>query len=190
MSATRIVAAVLAIALAVAVVFAFFRAFDERSAPPIIIQDAATTNPIVVDVRGEVEQPGVYTLPAGARLQDAVNASGGFTAQADLSQVNLAERLQDGDVVSIGGLAQLEGTSEASSSGGQAPAAASGKININTATIAELDTLPGIGEVTANRIIEFRETQGPYRSIDDLVHVQGISSRTISKLRDLVTVGS
>lgn len=190
MSLTRIVAAVLAIALAVAVVFALFRAYDERTAPPIIIQEAATTNPIVVDVRGEVEKPGVYSLPAGARLQDAVNASGGFTEQADLSQVNLAERLQDGDVVSIGGVAQLEGTSDAAGPKGVAPTAGTGKININTATIAELDTLPGIGEVTAKRIIEFRETQGPYRSIDDLVHVQGISTRTITKLRDLITVGS
>lgn len=189
MGVTRVLAVMLAIALAVAVVFAIFRAYDERSAPPIVIQDAATTNPIVVEVRGEVEKPGIYSLPTGARLQDAVNASGGFTSEADLSQVNLAERLQDGEIVFVGGVAQLQATSENTSADNSAPSGASGKVNINTATIAELDTLPGVGEVTAKRIIEFRETQGPYRSIDDLVHVQGISTKTISKLRDLVTVG-
>ena len=177
---------------AIVVIFAAARAIDERTAPPIIIDNTLVQPGIVVDVRGEVARPGVYQLPAGARLDDAVVAAGGLTNDADLTQLNLAARLQDGSVVTVPGVAALESgdTSTTSSAGGTAGGGATTSlINLNTATQQELETLPGVGEVTATRIIDYREANGPYRSVDDLVHVQGISTRTINGLRDLVTTG-
>src|SRR5918992_2520711 len=101
MSLTRIGLAVVALVAGIAVIYALFQAFDERSAPPIVIEDAAATLPVVVEVRGEIEAPGVYELSPGARLQDAIAAAGGLTKDADLSTVNLARRLRDGELVVI-----------------------------------------------------------------------------------------
>jgi competence protein ComEA len=191
-SLTRIGLAIVAIVAAVVVVYAAARAIDERTAPPIIIDNSLVQPGIVVDLRGEVVKPGVYELPAGSRLDDAIVAAGGLTADADLTQLNLAARLQDGSVVTVSGTAALAstGTSEdgvpTDSASGSSPGAL---INLNTANAKELESLPGVGEVTAGRIIDYREVNGPYRSIDDLVHVQGISTRTISELRDFVTTG-
>src|SRR5215213_8350279 len=101
MSVTRIGLTVVALVAAVAAVYAIFQALDERSAPPIVIEDAAANLPVVVEVRGEVEAPGVVTLSPGARLQDAIAAAGGLSKEADLSTVNLARRLRDGELVVI-----------------------------------------------------------------------------------------
>ena len=101
MSVTRIGLAVVALVAAVAAVYAIFQALDERSAPPILIEDASANLPVVVEVRGEVEAPGVYALSPGARLQDAIAAAGGLSEEADLSTVNLARRLRDGELIVI-----------------------------------------------------------------------------------------
>lgn len=190
MGLARVSVIIVAIVIAVAAVFALFRGIDQRSAPPIIIEDASVIFPVTVEVRGAVNAPGVYELPSGARMQDAINAAGGFTSSADLSTVNLARRLRDGETLL---LADVPSASESGSAARDAPAAPdiddAGRININAATMTELDSLPGIGEVTARRIIEFREEHGPYRSIDDLVLVDGISTRTVESLRDLIVVG-
>lgn len=192
MSLTRIGLAIVAIVAAVIVIFAAVRAIDERTAPAIIIDNSLVQPGIVVDLRGEVANPGVYELQAGSRLDDAVVAAGGLTADADLTQLNLAARLQDGSIVTVPGLITLappvagdDGEPGAGASGNER----GGQVNLNTANAAELDTLPGVGEVTAGRIIDYREANGPYRSVDDLVHVQGISTKTINGLRDLVTTG-
>jgi competence protein ComEA len=190
MSVTRIGFTVVALLAAVAVVYALFQAFDERSAPPIVIEDAAATLPVVIEVRGEVEAPEVYELSPGARLQDAIAAAGGLTTEADLSTVNLARRLRDGELVVIlarpapGSTPMIPSTGD--TVGAQDRDVA---ININTATAEELEALPGVGDVTAARIISYREENGPFRSVDDLIHVQGISDRTIDGFRDLVTTG-
>jgi competence protein ComEA len=186
---TRIGVAVVAIVAAVAASYALFRALDERSAPPIVIDDAAATQPIGVDVRGAVAAPGVYELPPGARVQDAIRAGGGLSPRADLSTINLARRLRDGEVVVIAAIPSGAGSPAPSSA---APLDAPGagpqrQLNINTATASELEALPGIGPVTAARIVAFREQHGPYRAVDDLIHVQGISTKTIDDFRDLVT---
>ena len=192
MSLTRIGLAIVAFVAAVVVVFAAARAIDERTAPPIVIDNALVQPGIVVDLRGEIAKPGVYELPAGSRLDDAIVAAGGLTDDADLTQLNLAERLQDGSVVSVAGVASLD---PALSAGERDPSiVATGNqqgalVNINTASATELESLPGVGEVTAGRIIDYREANGPYRSADDLVHVQGVSTRTIDGLRGLVTTG-
>ena len=190
MSLTRIGLIVIALVAAVASVFAIFRAFDDRSAPPILIEDAAAMRPVVVDVRGAVVAAGVFELPPGARIQDALAAAGGLAADADLSTVNLARRLRDGEVVVIAALQETRGSPEPPSrpiDDGRIDEDSPARININVAAAAELEELPGIGETLAARIIAFREENGPYRSVDDLIHVEGISARTIEELRDLVT---
>lgn len=192
MSLTRVGLSIVAVAAAVAAVYALFQAFDARTAPPIIIEDAAGLRPVVVDVRGAVETPGVYELPPGARAQDAILAAGGLSPEADLSTVNLARRLRDEEVVVIleipdagdaPGTAVIDGFDGSGS--GDIPV----RININTATVSELDLLPGVGEVIAERIVGFRKENGPFRSVDDLIHVEGVSDRTIDGFRDQVTVG-
>lgn len=192
MSLTRVGLSIVAVAAAVVAVYALFQAFDARTAPPIIIEDAAGLRPVVVDVRGAVETPGVYELPPGARAQDAILAAGGLSPEADLSTVNLARRLRDEEVVVIleipdagdaPGTAVIDGFDGSGS--GDIPV----RININTATVSELDLLPGVGEVIAERIVSFRKENGPFRSVDDLIHVEGVSDRTIDGFRDQVTVG-
>lgn len=192
MSLTRIGLAIVAIVAAVVIVFAAVRAIDERTAPPIIIDNALVQPGIVVDLRGEVAKPGVYELPAGSRLDDAIVAAGGLTEDADLTQLNLATRLQDGSIVTVSGTAALSPSDPAdtgSPDNNPTEIERGALVNLNTASAEELESLPEVGEVTADRIIEYRETNGPFRSIDDLVHVQGISTRTIDGLRDLVTTG-
>ena len=189
MSLSRVTLIVAAIALGIAGTYLAFRALDQRAAPPIVIEDAAATRPVVVDVRGAVTKPGVFELPANARVQDAVTAAGGLTADADLSMINLARRLRDGEIVFLAPV-PASGTPVVTPA---APETATGsdsaRININTATTAELEQLPGIGEVIAGRIVAFREEHGPYRSVNDLIHVDGVSARTIDRLKDLVTTG-
>jgi competence protein ComEA len=187
---TRIGLAVVALVAAVAAVYAIFQALDERSAPPIVIEDAAANLPLVVEVRGEVETPGVYALSPGARLQDAIAAAGGLSEDADLSMVNLARRLRDGELVVILPIPAPGSTPVLPTQVIDDATAAEGpqvRININTATAEELEALPSIGEVIAARIIGYREQNGPFRSVDDLIHVQGISDETIDEFRDLVT---
>ena len=191
MSVTRIGLAIVALVAAVAVVYALFQAIDERSAPPIVIENAAATLPIVVDIRGEVAAPGVYELAPGARLQDAIVAAGGLTEEADLSTLNLARRLRDGELLVMLALPGPGSTPIVPTTGSDADGAqdARVRININTATTDELEALPEIGAVTAARIVAYREEHGPYRAVDDLIHVQGISDRTIDGFRELVTTG-
>ena len=189
---TRIGLAVVAIVAAVAAVYAIFQALDERSAPPILIEDAAANLPLVVEVRGEVKAPGVVSLSPGARLQDAIAAVGGLSNDADLATVNLARRLRDGELVVILALPAPGSTPVLPSVGidDVVPAEDSrARINLNSATAEELEDLPSIGEVIAARIIAYREQNGPFRSVDDLIHVEGISDRTIDEIRNLVTVG-
>ena len=192
MSVTRIGLVVAALVAGIAVVYALYQAFDERSAPPIVIEDAAATLPVVVEMRGEIEAPGVYELAPEARLQDALAAAGGLTEEADLSTVNLARRLRDGELIVILALPVPGSTpmlplSEAGDAADVDESRA--RININTATAEELEALPGVGEVIATRIVAYREQNGPFRSVDDLIHVEGIADRAIDDMRELVTTG-
>jgi competence protein ComEA len=191
-SVTRIGFVVVALVAGIAVVYALYQAFDERSAPPIVIEDAASTLPVIVEMRGEIEAPGVYELSPGARLQDAIMAAGGLTGEADLSTVNVARRLRDGELIVILPLLIPGSTPMVPSAAAGVPTKADDsrvKININTATGKELEALPGVGEVIASRIITYREQNGPFRSVDDLIHVEGVSDRAIDSIRELVTIG-
>jgi competence protein ComEA len=183
----------MALVAGIAVVYALYQALDERSAPPIVIEDAAATLPVVVEMRGEVEAPGVYELLPGARLQDAIASAGGLTEEADMSTVNLARRLRDGELIVIlalplpGSTPMVPSTATRDASTADASPA---KVNINTATGKELEALPGVGQVIAARIVAYREQNGPFRSVDDLIHVEGISDRAIDRIRELVTTVS
>jgi competence protein ComEA len=190
-SLTRVGLTIIALVAAIVAVYALFQAFDARTAPPIVIEDAAGIQPVVVDVRGAVSAPGVYELVPGARIQDAILAAGGLSPTADLSTVNLARRLRDGEVVTILELPRVgaaPATPPSDLPTGDSAASTPVRLNLNTATIAELTELPGIGDVIAERIVRFREENGPFRSVDDLILVEGISTRTIEGFRDLVTV--
>ncbi len=136
---------------------------------------------VVVHVAGWVRDPGVYELPEGDRVIDALRAAGGPRRGADLQALNLAAPLADGVQILV----------PRRSAGGTTPAGpsqAGGAININTASAAELEALPGIGPVLAQAIVDYRTENGPFTSVDELEEVSGIGPATLEEVRDLVTV--
>jgi len=130
---------------------------------------------IVVDVKGDVLTPGLVTLPAGARVADAIAAAGGISPNANVTSLNLAERLSDGQMVIIGN-SQSQ------------PASSDPRINLNLATESELDSLPGVGPVMAGRIIAWRETNHKFHSIEELQEVPGIGPKVFANLKSLVRI--
>lgn len=198
----RLVLASLAAIAAVAVVGTGFVIFDDRSAPPIVIADPRPDATIVVGVDGAVATPGVYALPGDARAQDALAAAGGAAADADLAALNLARRLRDEDHLLVPRLAPVVAVVDGPSFGSpvspafadapmqQASVVETGPVNLNAASLADLDGLPGIGPVLAQRILDHRTVVGPFRTIDELADVQGISPRMVDDLRALVTAGT
>ncbi len=174
---------------------------DSSVAPSDTAPAVTTPQALAIYVSGEVTAPGVYTLPVGSRVADAVAASGGFTEQANREGINLAARLSDEQHISVPRLGEVVQASTriptvASQADTQVrgdtatpPGAPTGKVNINTATAEELEALPGIGEVLSKRIVADREVNGPFTMVDDLMRVPGIKEGLMSQLRDLVTVG-
>jgi competence protein ComEA len=159
------------------------------SAEPSAVPD------LVVDVCGAVARPGVYHLPAGARVCDLLDAAGGATSQAELAAVNLAAKLTDGQQVAVpkrGQAAPVAGTGGSGAGAGGAatagPSAASAPVNLNLATAEQLDALPGVGPSTAQKIIDYRTANGSFRSVEDLKNVSGIGDAKFEALKDLVTV--
>lgn len=140
---------------------------------------------LTVDVDGAVARPAVIQLPEGSRVQDAIEACGGLAADADVSGINRAARLQDGQKVFV---PQKGQAGSAPSSPGAGAATGGTLVNINVATVDELDSLPGIGEATALAIIEEREANGAFASIEDLMRVSGVGEKKFEKLRDLICV--
>ncbi|NLZ93553.1 MAG: ComEA family DNA-binding protein [Firmicutes bacterium] len=133
---------------------------------------------IIVHVAGAVKKPGVYTLPEGARVFMALEAAGGVLADADKHALNLAEPLFDGRRIIV----PYQGEE------GEKTAGESGKVNVNTATAAEFEQLPGIGPAKAAAIISYREENGPFQSVDDLTRVPGIGPGTLATMKDYLTL--
>jgi competence protein ComEA len=138
---------------------------------------------LVVHVVGAVKRPGLYRLADGSRIADALRRAGGATRKADLSLVNLAAPVSDGTQVVVPRRAP---PAVASGSTGDAPAAAAGPVHLNTATLEQLDELPGVGPVTAQKIVDYREQHGAFSSADDLDAIPGIGPARLEQLRELV----
>lgn len=152
---------------------------------------AGTAGPeIVVDVSGKVRAPGIHRLPAGSRVVDALRAAGGVRPGTSTDGLNRARFLVDGEQVIVGGPAPVSaagtgggGTAAGGSGGGAVPAA---PVSLNTATVEQLDTLPGVGPVLAQHIVDFRAQHGGFRSVEQLREVNGIGDRRFADLRNLV----
>lgn len=148
-----------------------------------------TPSSILVHVAGEVRRPGVYEFREGDRVIDAIDAAGGVRGDAALDELNLAAPLTDGSQVLVPGRsatarATVEGDSTTTGAADATPA----KINVNTADAAELEELPGIGEVLSQAIVDYRAENGPFSSVDELEDVSGIGPSILADVRDLVTV--
>jgi competence protein ComEA len=135
---------------------------------------------ILVDIKGEVKQPGVYEMEDNARVQDVVLLAGGFTKEADQNQINLAQKVFD-EMIIIVPKKGLEGSDSATQ-------AQTGKIRINYATAEEIQKLPGIGPSKANAIVEYREENGYFKKIEDLLEVSGIGEKTLEALKEEIQV--
>ena len=159
---------------------------------------SATSGSVVVHVTGAVSRPGVVTLPPGSRVTDAINAVGGASAEADTQQLNLARVLTDGEQIRVPRIGEVlpdpapQPGGAATPSVGTAPGKtngdASGTININTASASELEKLPGIGPALAQRIVEYRDSHGPFASVDALTDVPGVGKAKLEGLREQATV--
>jgi competence protein ComEA len=154
-----------------------------------------TPSPLIVHVSGSVIQPGVYTFPQSGRVQDAIQAAGGFLPEADDQALNLAAPLQDGQLIRVPLVQpkQAGPAVEDQDSSRSLPVLIQPDdrlVNINYATLEELDTLPGIGPVTAQKIIDFREANGPFISIEAIQDVSGIGPATFGRIKDLISVNT
>ena len=153
------------------------------AAPVNLRASPAPARKLVVHVVGQVFKPGLYTLPDGSRVNDAIEKAGGPKPKAALELVNLAAPVADGQQVVVPSRREA---AHAAAAGGSAGAALGGKVHLNSATLEQLDTLPGIGPVTAQKILDYREAHGAFRSVDELDAVPGIGPATLADLRDLV----
>ncbi len=175
-----------------------------RPEPPAIAILTATPRPtetprptatlavIIVDVRGAVAQPGVYTLEVGSRVQDALKRAGGTLPNAETRTFNLARKLNDGEQIYVPTFAEATLVPTATpGKGTRVPTPTKtpmGKININTATVEELDVLPGIGPAIALRIVDYRTQKGPFKKIEDIKDVRGIGDAIFADIKDSITV--
>jgi competence protein ComEA len=141
---------------------------------------------VTVDVAGKVRRPGVTTLPAGSRVVDALRRAGGARAGVDLSSLNLARVLVDGEQILVGRGAPGGGIAAGASTAAPDPVGA--LVNLNTATEAQLDTLPGVGPVTAQKILDWRSAHGAFTSVDELLEVDGIGDKTLADIAPHVTL--
>jgi competence protein ComEA len=142
---------------------------------PVILLSTQTPGVLTVYVSGAVVVPGLYTLPVNSRVIDAVQAAGGFMSSAETELINLAAPLVDGQQIDVPGIVSTRHVN-------------AGRVNINTATVAEFDTLPGIGPTTAQAIVEYRLQHGLFQFVQDIQNVPGIGPATYAKIKDYLTV--
>lgn len=202
--------------LALAGAAALFRPHPGRPAPPFQAmtqarpqhsREPASRDRVVVYVAGEVARPGVYELPAGSRAEAAIRAAGGVRSGADPLAVNLAQRLEDGEELAVPVRGATDVSRRGAGGGGHSgrsrhrrlhgasgrrhrtQKAPDGPVDLNTADVAALESLPGIGPALAERIVEFRDANGPFASLDDLLDVAGTSPRLIEELQPYALTG-
>lgn len=161
---------------------------------------SAATGKIFVDIGGEVAAPGVYEVTEGTRLFEVINRAGGLTEEADIDVINRAETVYDGQKILIASYEETRsGKNAAGAGGGQTAGNGTGsaqgadntdgeKVNINTADSAELQSIPGIGPSKADRIIEYRNTQGRFNTIDDIKNISGIGNKTFESIKKYIVV--
>lgn len=159
----------------------------------ILLPPPPSPSPVVVHVSGAVENPGVYTLPAGSRVQDAIQAAGGGTSEGEIQALNLAAPLQDGDRLYVPSkIAPQQGSdlNKTTDNGSDEPVStqAGSLININSASREQLESLPGIGPTLAQRIIEYRLAYGPFPTIESVQEVNGIGPVKYEQIKALITV--
>jgi len=174
------------------------RAEPVAGLPALVTTTAATAAPstvaaapeLVVAVAGKVRRPGLVRVPAGSRVADALEAAGGVLPGADLAGVNLARKVGDGEQVAVGVPpapdAAAGGAAAAGAAGAGAAGASAAPLDLNTATVEQLDALPGVGPVTAQRIVDWRARNGRFATVDQLREVEGIGERRLGQLRELV----
>ncbi len=168
---------------------------EEPAAGPPGAETTVTAASVTVHVVGAVHRPGVYALTEGSRVRDALAAAGGCVGDAMLEAVNLARILVDGEQVRIPTAEEVAAGAAAAANGSPVPGApvqsgaAGSKLNINTASVSELDTLPGVGPSTAQKIVDDRTANGPFKRVEDLMRVSGIGEKKFESLKDYVSVG-
>ena len=163
----------------------------EAALAPPVAPPTETAGPpvqVVVDVVGAVRRPGLYRLRQGARIADAIARAGGATAKAQLALVNLASQLADGEQVVVPRQGAVGGTGvgAAAAGAGGTPGLPAGPVHLNSATLEQLDSLPGIGPVTAQKILDYRQKHGAFASVEELDAVPGIGPARLEQLKDLV----
>jgi competence protein ComEA len=146
------------------------------SGEPVALLPTSTPGMLVVYVSGAVADPGVYSLPDGSRVEAAILAAGGFVPGAEEERINLAMPLVDGQQVDVPGIIQSDHVN-------------AGRVNLNTATVSELDALPGIGPTTAQAIVDYRLQNGNFQSIQQVQNVSGVGPATFERIQDYITVG-
>ena len=171
----------------------FYYLYTQEDTTPIITdktQDKQEDTTITVYVSGEVNSPGLVELPSDSRIADAIKACGDFTPLADKTKINLAQKLTDGMQIQVSSKAPVINSNEqVNDTNSNSPSnnnSSSNLININTATKEELDTLPGIGPATAQKIIDYRQEHGNFSSIEDIKNVKGIGEAKFSKMQDKI----
>ena len=174
----------------------FYYLYTQEDTTPIITdnmqtqtQDKQEDTTITVYVSGEVNSPGLVELPSDSRIADAIKACGGKTPHADKTKINLAQKLTDGMQIQVSSKTPVNNSNEQvndTNSNSPNNNSSSNLININTATKEDLDTLPGIGPATAQKIIDYRQEHGNFSSIEDIKNVKGIGEAKFSKMQDKI----
>ncbi|WP_226583195.1 helix-hairpin-helix domain-containing protein [Halobacillus litoralis] len=147
--------------------------------------DSLDEKEIKVDVKGEVKEPGVYTMDSGTRVDDVIRKAGGLTREADPSSVNLAQKLQDEMVISV---ALNDEVQEGDVTKGMTSETKVQKVRVNSASAIEIQTIKGIGPSKAESIIKYREEHGPFSSLEDLIKVTGIGEKTLEDMKEDILV--
>lgn len=157
--------------------------FNETS-----VVESKDVKDMTVYINGEVNKPGVYKLETDSRMEELIKLAGGFTENADKSKLNLAKKLRDEDYIYVDKKSEVSNAQSSSQSNRSSGIGQDGKVNINIASKEELKTVPGIGDVTAQKILDYREKNGRFSSIEDLKKLGGIGDKTLEKMKDKIEV--